>query len=329
MSRKIIPRFGWGEESESEQKKLYIEAIENENLLQTYGEATFSPPAEREETEMETRVRKIMPFSVGWDFTYASNIVYKKDISHGPQNDGNCVGFSNSVGVAYRISHEILCLGQADEPLGSYATKTSPMPHIGYSYGMGRYEGNMLNSGAGSYCSVQLKANKEHGFLPCDTPGIQTEDPQPPTTAETKKWGRDKELLFKWRPYAIEQTLEHSYQVKTEDDMWNAIVKDKMPVQICSMWGFEARGKIQWDDYVFWEYIRRGSWPHSMTVIGAYENPKNNSRWYKVGNQWGDYHKGEWYFHVSSDTMRNWVPNSESRTIGEILGRESNFSLVI
>lgn len=331
MSKQVIttPKFGWGEEHQSAQEKLYIEAIENEKLIQTYGEESFSRPISSEETQMEKRVREIMPFDVGWDFTYASRIRHKRDIHHGPQNDGDCVGYSNSNCICYRIDHEILCRGQADEPLGDYAKGFAPMPHIGYSYGMGRYEGNMLRSGAGSYCSVQLRANKEHGFLPCDTPGIETDDPQPRTTSETKKWGSSKDLLFQWRPHAIEQTLEHSYQVKTEDDMWNAITVDKYPVQICSMWGFAARGKIQWDDYVFWEFIRRGSWPHSMSVIGAFENPQNGDRWYKIGNQWGLYHKGEWFFQVSASTMSKWVMQADARATGEVNGRESTFALAV
>lgn len=317
-------QFGWGEEGASERSNLYVEAIENELLIKEFGEQTFSRPGFREESHFENRLRETMPFDEGWDFEFASRIAFGRKMHHGPQNTGNCVGYSNSNGVAARIAHEIVCLGQPEEFLGDYRAGTAPMPHVGYSYGMGRMEGNMLNSGAGSYCSVQLRANKKHGFLPCDTPGIDTGDPQPSTGNSSNEWGRNRQLLMKWRPFAVQQSLEHSYQVKTEDDMWSAINDDKHPVQICSMRGFTAKRKIQWDDFWFWEWVFGPTWAHSMIVMGAYLNPRDGDRWYKVTNQWGNYHKGFHFFHVSSDTMRRWVPQSDSRTIGEVKGRPSD-----
>ena len=49
-----------------------------------------------------------------------------------------------------------------------------------------------------------------------------------------------------------------------------------------------------------------------------------NGQWFvKVGNQWGDYHKGEWWFIITAEVFSKWIRRADCRTIGEIKGRSS------
>lgn len=316
---------GWGRESDAPAKSLYFEQIGREANLRKYGNDRFGEPVRPpmqlvQESPIEREIRKLFRFDEGWDFEEVEKLIYGQPLVRGPQNIGNCVGYSHCLGLAERIAYEILVKGDPEEVLGDYRISGTPVPFIPYSYGAGRcLAGNMCGGGDGSYCEVQIEASQEHGFLPSDTPGLP--GPFPQSSAQVgRQWGSSKSTLQTWRPKAITFDLEHSWQCKSADDVWKAIVVDKQPVQICSGWGFVPKEQITLNGVRFWLYVKGGGWSHSMTLMGAWKI--GGRRFFKDSNQWGmQAHKDGYYFVVEDDTMDKWVRNAHAATIGEIKGR--------
>jgi hypothetical protein len=313
---------GWGHPSYSEQKKLYVEKVEHAINVRLFGEDKFSRPATSTAGNefIIQRLRDSFFFDEGWDFCAAERLVYGDTLPRGPQNIGNCVGYSHCLLLATRIAHEILVEGDPEAKLGSH--QDSPVPFIPYSYGAGRcLSGNMCGGGDGSYCSVQLRASQEHGFLPSDTAGLPTPVPQG-TSSTGRSWGSNRgRVLQKWRDQALAYDLEHSYQIESVEDLWEALTEDFHPVQICSNWGFKASHQVKIDgNESFTLYQRGGRWAHSMQILAGFRH--KGDEYYKIGNQWGpNAHKDGWYFIVSADTMEAWLRAADARTIGEIKGR--------
>ncbi len=310
--------FGWGSQHSSIETKLADERRETEANMRLYGEDRFSAPNVTTivKSPIESQLLKLMPFDEGWDFRFAERVVYGRELQRGPQNIGNCVGYSNCLLLATRIAHEILVRGDLELTLGDYG-RNSPVPFIPYAYGAGRcLSGNMCGNFDGSYCSVQIRANLEHGILPSDL-DVLSEYNVPQGSARTgRRFGSSRSLVQKYRKYAIDYKLEHSYQVETVDSLWDAIVEKKMPCQICSSWGFRSQEKREW----FYIWKQSGRWAHSMQIIAAFK--LKGQMYFMIGNQWGNYHNGTYWFVVTAETMEKWLRQADCRTIGNIAGRQ-------
>lgn len=327
--KKGNPEFGWGQEFFNERQNIYVEDREHERNCEKFGEAKFDPaPAgdlSKPQKKRADNLRKEMPWQVGWTFAVSERKIYGKINKRGPQNMGNCVGYAKCLILAARMSHELAVEGDLETRFGS--KNVGFVPYIPYSYGAGRcLSGNMCGGGDGSYCSVSFRAAMDHGFLPCDTPGLQGPFPQP-SSRIGRLFGSSKRELMKWRDKAVVFDLEHSHRVQSEDDMWVTITERFMPVEICSNWGFRAGSREGWDDFQFHIHRRSGSWAHAMQIIAAFEHPNTGERYYMVANQWGNYHKDGWWFVVDSDTMRQWLRQADARAAGEIKGRQAPLTL--
>lgn len=315
---------GWGHESFAIAKKLKIEALEEEKNLKKFGEAAFSkPPLTSSDAEMAFVINlikeKYSPWDAGFDMTWCEKEVYGGIQWRGPQNCGNCVGASHCVGLAQRVAAEVLIEGDPEVVLGD--SNSSPIPYIPYSYGAGRcLSGNMCGRYDGSYCGSQFAASQEHGFVPSNTEGLQGPFPQP-SSQIVRKFGSSRTILNNWRSKAIKFDLLHSFRVRTPEEVWEAVVDDFMPIQICSNWGFKPTNtKIQGDGITYTLYRPGGSWAHSMLIEAAFEY--KGSRFCKVSNQWGVHaHRDGYFFIVDFDDLERWLKQADARAIGEIQGK--------
>ena len=163
--------MGWGPEEDADRprRSLYAEQILHEKNVQLFGESMFSEPAEEQRLtdHIVEMLKDLWKFDEGFDFGAVERMVYGKEAQRGPQSHGNCVGASHCYLIQARLAFEVLA-GQADELLGDYDDGETPVPYIPYSYGAGRclVSGRMCGPRDGSYCSSQLRATQEHGFLP-------------------------------------------------------------------------------------------------------------------------------------------------------------------
>lgn len=324
--------FGWGDPTLSGEKNMYMEKIGHEKNIRTYGEEWFSKPSrilpaseDSEQKRVMDELRQLMPFDKGWDSRFLERIVYGKELVRGPQNIGNCVGYSNYLLIAIRIAWELLIKGDYEAALGDYSI-VSPVPFIPFGYGVGRClvgQTGLCGGGDGSFCSVQIKGNLEYGILPSDLDVLNSFSERPQGTASIgRSWGRNAGgVLQKYAEYASDIVLKHSYAIKDTDAAWEAIVELGMPLQICSMWAFRERERITINDWTFWLYTRSGQWAHSMQIISAFEDPRTGRKYFMVGNQWGHYHKDGWWFVIDEDTLAKWLREADCVTIGEIVGR--------
>lgn len=302
--------MGWGDPELSTIDNRMAEAAMMESLpmvctvRDSHGAGTIMPA-------VEARIRSAFKFDEGWDFRVAEELV--AGVQTFQQNIGNCVGASHTMLLAARIAHEILAEGQAEEALGQGDLQ---MPFVPYSYGVGRLAGNMLGRGDGSYCGAQIRGTQEHGFLPCFVPGVSDYGSLPQSSSTVGRlFGRSRAELEKWMPHARPFDLVEAPKVQSADDVWELIVNKKIPLQICSGWGFRFK---QTDANGINVYDRGGSWSHSMQLIAAFRIKQQ--KYCTVRNQWGKSHKDGQSFTIRWETLERWIPNSETIGIGEIQG---------
>ncbi len=329
----VNPRlFGWGDPALNVIQNRVIES----NLIGSLPNVVVARDATAAVMlpSIEKVIRAKFHFDEGWSFFVAEETVYR--LSSGqtlmvPQNIGNCVGSSHSKLLAARIAHEILALGDAEDPLGSTITgPTSLIPFIPYTYGVGRWAGNMLGGGDGSYCGAQIKGTMEHGFLPCRTPGLeQYAGTFPQCAADVGRlFGRSKSVLEQWRPQAIKFDLLEAPRASTGDEAKTLVVDKQIPLQICSGWGF-AYDRFD-SKYNVHLYRRSGSWSHSMQVMAIFAI---KGQWFvAIRNQWGmDAHRGSpeigipgGCFVITFELFSSWIRASETIGIGQIQGLPQN-----
>lgn len=266
------------------------------------------------------KVKATANFDSGYSFSLVEPLVYGKHLTPGPQNIGNCVGYSHCMLLASKIAHEIFVELQPEQPL----TQNEPIPYIPYSYGAGRvYIGGNRLGGDGSNCSWQIQASMEHGFLPCDASGITGDIPQG-SSSTGRQFGRSKSILDQFRPQAIKFDLVDSTRVYTTDDVKKCLTEIYTPIQICSNWGF--RPAVYDDNCKVWIYKASGTWSHSMQLIGWIEI--KGKTFIQVRNQWGtSAHKDctpvipLGGFLIEPETLSRWLKSAYAATIGEIKGK--------
>lgn len=308
--------FGWGNKDLQPAQNLAIETAIVENLPFACL-ARDAKPAGDFPAAVQKAIDALAYYDKGLDMEIIDKLVYKNYLMI-MQNIGNCVGASHDMLLATRIALEILFFGDAEEPLGA---NELAIPFIPYSYGVGRWEGNMLGGGDGSYCGAQIKGTVKHGFLPCFASGLKEAYPSLPQSSSTvgRLFGRSLAEIKKWIDKATDFKLKEAPVADSEDDVWDLIVNKKIPLQICSGWGFTFRETIEGINV----YRRGGSWSHSMQIVGAFE--KKSYRFYKIRNQWGpNAHKDGRCFTILADEMAKWIRASETIGIGEVEGLQSS-----
>lgn len=328
--------FGWGDIKLQPAQRMLEEAHSIERLHQQTGivygakEATGSKMMPK----IEQKLRSFMKFDEGWSFFVAEALLYGLSPEQTlmlSQLIGNCVGASHAALIAAKIAQEVYAEGEAEEPLGMM---NLAMPFWPYTYGVGRWVGGMLGPGDGSYCGAQIEGSKKYGFLPCFTPGLEVYSgsgnaalPQGSASAN-KLFGRSKAEIQKWTDKAAAFDLLEAPQAKTGDDAMKLVVEQKIPLQICSNWGFKY-DKFD-SHYGVHLYKRSGSWPHSMQVMAIF---KIKGQWFTaIRNQWGlDAHKGSpeigipgGCFVIPFELFSTWIRSSETLGIGAIQGLPSN-----
>lgn len=331
-------KFGWGDPELHARKNLAIEWATVEHLAAAKPKLAMDTAGVRGGSQLlpgvEAAIRAQFKFDEGWDMMVAERMVYRLSASETlmiNQNIGNCVGASHCALLASRIAHEILAEGDAEDPLG---TGRLAMPFMPYSYGCGRWAGNMLGPGDGSYCGAQIEGTMEHGFLPCFTSGLETyagsgESALPQGTANAGRlFGRSKSEIQKWTDKAAQFDLLEAPRAKNVEDCWDLIVNKKTPLQICSGWAFKYKGFDE--KYGVHLYRPGGSWSHSMQLPMAFRI--KGQEFYTIRNQWSlSAHKGSPEIGVSggcmviaAEDMARWVKDSETIGIGAIQGLPAN-----
>lgn len=320
---------GWGDPSLQPRQNLAVERMQVEDLASRKPPlivaAAAAEPAGVLLPKIEAMLRKLMLFEEGWSFLPAEKLVYGEQLWQ-QQNIGNCVGSSHCMLLAARIAHEILAEGEAEDPLG---TANMGIPFIPYSYGAGRLAGDMLGPGDGSYCGAQIEGTQEYGFLPCYTTGLEAYGSLPQSSSTVGRlFGRSKSEILKWQPQATQFDLVEAPRCRSADEAWDLVVEKKIPLQICSGWGF----KYSKFDSTYGVHLYRpgGSWSHSMQVMAMFGI--KGQRFACIRNQWGiEAHKGSpeigipgTCFVITIEDFARWVKDSETIGIGQIKGLEAN-----
>lgn len=317
-----LGHMGWGNLRHTPQKNLYNERVLYDVLCDNNPQRISTAYA-REESKIETKVRKYFEFDEGWLCSVVEDLVYfgkyrgeNGGLSPGPQALGNCVAYANSMVLASKIAHEMYVDGDYENLLGK---GNLGMPYIPYSYKAGRiYIGGVNWRSDGSLGTWQQKANMEYGFIPCDHPGLQGPFPQS-TASITRSF--NKSDLDNLRPHAVKYDLSKSRQLVDIDDLKHCLIVEKSPCEITSNWGFRSNGKDS--KYGIVIYRPSGTWAHAIQIIGCITIFGED--FYVVRNQWGrnkhdrpgrNIPKG--CFIVTSDTMKKWLKDAFCFSISEV-----------
>lgn len=286
--------------------------------------ADFKAGIEPPEQAVIDACKRAMPFDDGWDFFYAVEKCFGTQISPGPQQIGNCVGFSDCLSAVDLQCHECYVKG---EPENAF------VPYVPFSYGAGRVYigGGRLGNGDGSLGSWQIDADVQYGYLPADLPGLEVDssDPAEPRSEQVNRlWGRSREVLDKWKHLAAPHKIDHGVRITNADEAWESLTKLFRPLTIASNWGFKKKGFDSKYGLNIW--TRSGSWAHQMHVRGGFEI--KGSRFTRIGNQWGaNYHgpSGEGFplggFVVTWDEFARWIKDAAVYARGGFQGRSSVF----
>ena len=324
-----LERTGWGLPEHSDDQRLVVEGTGLEALPNLCA-ATEARGASGMLPSIEEKILAKFQFDSGWDCMVAERMVYGLEDTQTlmvPQNMGNCVGDSHDCLIASRIGHEVLALGEAEEPLGRGMLG---IPFIPYSYGVGRMVGNMLGPGDGSYCSAQIKGTMQYGFLPCFTPGLEEYSGTLPqaSTNVGRLFGKSKREIMKWADKAQQFDLEEAPKVQTADEAYDLIANKQIPLQICSGQGFKYD---RFDEkYGVHLYKMSGRWSHSMQLPTAFTI--KGQQFTVIRNQWGiNQHKGSPEIGIPGGCMvitiedfAKWLRKAQCVGIGAIKGLESN-----
>lgn len=285
---------------------------------------------------IEKAIRSRFKFDEGWDFMVAERIVLgysELETWMARQLVGNCVGDSHCGLISLRIAHEVVAEGDAEDPLGRGHLGA---PFIPYSYGVGRWAGNMLGPGDGSYCGAQMEGTLKHGFLPCFVEGLSqyASDgdaalPQGTATAN-RLFGRSKSEIEKWTSKAVPFKMTEAPKAETADEAKLLMTEKYTPLQICSDWAFKYKGLDDKYGVHLYQRDRGDSWSHSMQVVLMFAI---KGQWFVgIRNQWGfDAHRGSpeigiapGVFIITMEEFAVWMKQSEVMGIGEIQGMPAN-----
>jgi hypothetical protein len=333
---------GWGHPDFNLIQKTAIEESgferlgEMSNVKLTFGskQTTGAPPID---PVFEQVIRSKFQFDEGWDFMVAERMCYNlspEETLMVVQLIGICVGASHCALFASRYAHEIVAIGDAEEPFGR---QQLGMPFWPYSYGVGRLVGGILHpSEDGSYCSSQMEGTLKYGVLPCFVEGLEKYAGRghaalPQGTAKSGRlFGGNKKEIEKWTDKAVHFQMVEAPIAKTADDAKSLMVEKHTPLLICSAWAFKYKGFDTKYGVHLYERDRDDEWHHAMQLVAMFAI---KGQWFvAVRNQWGyDAHKGSPEIGIPGGCMvltfeefAKWIRGAEVMGIGEIVGLPSN-----
>ena len=265
--------------------------------------------------------------SQGWEdgfcFTELEKIAVAKRSDWIAQIIGSCVASGHIRVIGMRSLAEVVILGDPEGRLGdSTAGLESLYPFGPYSYRVGRAAAGIGGNGDGSTCGGQISGTMKHGFLPCDTPGIDSNRyPEPSSGSIYRSWGANDSRVSKFYAAAEKFDLVESERMETVEDVHRAIMEDLTPVQICSGWGLGPAGRHK-DGFSI--YKRRGSWAHNLSLT-ARRKTRTRDWFTKVTNTWGpNAHEDGEFFMVPDDVLASWLKSAYARNIGYLVLREAS-----
>jgi hypothetical protein len=271
---------------------------------------------------------KAQGFDDGWEFWTAVEALFPRRIQPGPQDVGNCVGYSCVLSAIDGMCEEVYW---GDEPEAPF------IPLVWFSYGAGRvYIGNnRLGRSHGSTGAWQIAADVQYGFLPHDTSGLSVKASErcEPPARDYQAWSWTQAILDEWAPKAAPYRLGTSSRLSSADEVLEVVTESKRPLTIASNQGFRKQGYDQRYGITLWTF--GGSWSHMMHIRAVVQIKGN---WFVyVGNQWGvDYHgdpgKGpRGGFWIPMELMARWAPRAVIYARGKFAGRlpkKPDFSVV-
>jgi hypothetical protein len=259
----------------------------------------------------------------GFCFLYLWQAVFGTQPNWLAQLIGSCVGSSQMRVAAYRMAAEVFLLNDPETIFGTTIVgQDNVAPFAPYHYRAGRKFAGINGNSDGSTCGGQSKGAMAYGFLPCSTPGLQSDTfPEPQNTRLYKQWGANDTLLEQFASHGKKFVLMEASAVRNAADAKTQIVDGHKPASICSMWSFvpdyqhptwkDEQGQPVW----IW---KRGiqPWAHAMSLIGYVV--VNGKAFVIIENSWGNYHRGRKWFAIPAELFDTWCRSADCRTTGEI-----------
>jgi len=223
---------------------------------------------------------------------------------------------------------ESFVLGDPEEIFGTKLIGTNNVaPFAPYGYRAGRKLGG-LNSGDGSFCSVQIRGAKEYGILPCSAQGLVSDAfPEPQNARTYRTMGNSNRFLEDFKPQAQQHRLMNSEQVRSADQAKELITVHFKPLEICSMWAFApdyTHRSWELEDgekVVIYKRDRRTSWAHAMSIVAFVQV---GQEWFVIVlNSWGNAHKNGDWFAIPASLFDSWLRDAECLSIGDIDMRDN------
>jgi hypothetical protein len=269
--------FGWGEESLTEDERVYAEESQLEKqvamapaLYQKRDAQQWDPVVKKKFDEFQ----KAKGYEDGsCDLTLIGDFIFGRRYSWLPQKTGSCVVSNTYRPASRRMLVEILLRGQLEELLGrdEFGPNTISF-YAPLSYGIMRELGN-LRGGDGGFCSPMIESLMR-GCLDCNNGRLNeiltrlgaTGDrdyPEPQSNAVYRKfqnWSYNNELST-----FLECPLVESVKVTNRQDLVKAAEEYK-PTIMCSMTAIKRAGTHAGLTYFVED--RGNQWAHCMSWQG-------------------------------------------------------------
>lgn len=279
-SGEVVPQIGyqgWGEETQTEQERIYNEMIQLEQgqnempFAYTQRAAREWDPVLKEKWDKFQESKGYDPGSC--DLTLIDEFALGRRYHWFPQDTGSCVISNTFRPWVRRCIAEILLKGQLEELPGQNEFGTANISfYAPLAYAYGRQIGGLRN-GDGSFCEAQIKA-LFNGVIPCNN-GMLLElltqlranndhDFPEPRSASVYRQFQNWQYNDRFRPFLVTPLLE-SVAVKSVDVLVEN-AKQLKPAIVCSMLAIKKGGNYQGLDF----YVRdtRNSWAHNMSWHG-------------------------------------------------------------
>lgn len=311
-------QFGWVGTLDSE-KRAFDEMA---NIVPERFLAREPKPVNQELLAKVDAIQLANGIESGFCFLYLWQAVFGSQANWLQQLIGSCVASGRIRVAAYRMVAEVFLLNDPETIFGTTIVGVDNIAPFGpYSYRAGRKFAGINGNGDGSTCGGQTKGSMVDGYLPCSTPGLQSDAfPEPQNQSLYKRWGATDTLLNQYTQHGKKFVLLESSEIKGSADAKAAIVDGKKPASICSMWGFGPDYQHPtWKDengQPVWIWKRSGSWAHNMSIVGYVT--VNGKDFVIVENSWGNYHKGRKWFAIPASLFDDWCRSADCHTEGEI-----------
>jgi len=238
----------------------------------------------------------------------------------------NCVASGGRIVDTYRMLTEVFIFNEAQDLMGNeFQGVMSYQPFAPFSYRLGRSIAGINGGSAsgrddGSLCAPHFQGKLQTGFLPCSARGLESDFyPEPQKVSTYREWGANDRLVDQFKDQVTAKLVE-TEKIQNASDLSVVLIQHLKPLQICSMWAFEAGQKHpSWTDggQPVTIYKRsRQEWAHNMSIVGVVKVAGN---WYTIiKNTWGDMHSGRDWFPIPLELMDRWLADAESQTVGNI-----------